>query len=834
MKLLPIWVIPDTLPAYKDAESKTAIEQTYRVYQAMQDLINEYNTFAEGINTKLTEFKAQYEKDIEVFTTSLRQEFQDFIDTIDIKISALEDTLTISIKEALEPQIQATITEMQTAINNSIAELETITTQNTAKIGVNEQSIEDLNSRITDHEERINNLEDETSGNENNIYIGLSSYERLTEADNEELNTKLAEVISENGINNVFNSIYVNFADYVQGYHLVNTIVNDGGAITLKGSFDINDNISEFKLFRDALSTSWELTFVSASAGDSHTHENKEVLDSITGFKTINGISIIGDGDIQQDLNNGEQTLGEVLEMFDEVVGKNKYNKNACNPSNGYMYNASGVLTAGTSWATSGKIPVLPNTTYTFSTNTTIVYVSAFSGENGETHIERVSYSNNYTTPAECTYIAFSIFGKGHTEDEYTSAIDNAQLEIGETASAFEEYKLETILKTEHIENGDIIKEVGNITEFSSNKNLYNKEIAVSGKYVSKGSVVSGSACYTGFIPVKPNTQYCLSADPGVVSSIGAGFTTAVYSFDENMVYIENGYIKSNAGSSICLPFFTGENTYYVAVNFFLSFTYTDENFTTFTDSIMLEYGSCRSYTYKPYQESMIIPSDNLSNASGLDVFNKYKGKKWISCGTSITWYDSHPYSAGLHTDELCRGYQYHVCKALGLLLTNDGISGATLGNKSTSSLINRYTSINWTDYDLATIEFGVNDFGSNIAFGGSDEQANTDTFAGCLKTIIEYILTANPNIKLIICTEPDVRGSTNNTNGDLLEDFTYVAIEIAKQYRLPICDWYFNSGINSFTKGDSSVDYLTADGTHPNDKGHKRMGELLIKTILY
>lgn len=295
MKLLPNWIIPDTLPAYRDGESKTAIEQTYKVYQAMQDLINEYNAFAEGINTKLTEFKTQYEEDIEVFTTSLRQEFQDFIDTIDIKISTLEETLTASIKEQLEPQIQATINEMTSAINNSIIDLETITSENKGKI-------DDLEQTIGNHEERIAILENGSSESENteaNIYINLSSYERLSVFDDDELNTKLASVIGENGINNVFNSIYVNFADYVQGYHLVNTIVNDGGAITLKGSFDINDNISEFKLFRDALSTSWELTFISASSSDSHTHENKDVLDSITGFKTINGQNILGSGNIK-------------------------------------------------------------------------------------------------------------------------------------------------------------------------------------------------------------------------------------------------------------------------------------------------------------------------------------------------------------------------------------------------------------------------------------------------------------------------------------------------------------------------------------------------------
>lgn len=573
---------------------------------------------------------------------------------------------------------------------------------------------------------------------------------------------------------------------------------------------------------------------IGGDSGDGHTHDNKEVLDTITGFKTINGISIIGNGDIQQDIDDGGATLGEVVAMFDTVIGKNIYDKTTHGGTDGYMYNASGVLTAGTSWACTGKIPVQAETDYVFSTNTTIVYAHFFSGETGDTHIERISYSGYITTPTECTYVAFSIFGKGHTEEEFESAIDNAQLEIGKTASTYEEYTTTTILRTENIENGDIIKNIGDVTETVPSVNLYDKSLAVKGKYISKGTQVSGAACYTGYIPVKPNTQYCLSADVDVVTAIGAGFTTSFYAYDENLTYIETGATKTNTGHNHCLPFFTGENTHYVAVNFFLSFSYTDENFTEFTDSIMLEYGSNRGYAYAAYNPTMLIPVDKLSNAEGLTPLNRYKGKKWLSCGTSITWYDAHPYSAGLHTGEVCRGYQSHVCKALGLLLTNDGISGAKLVGDTSSAFITRYNTIAWTDYDLVTIELGVNDFGGVVPIGEATEEAGTTTFAGCLKTVIEYIIAQNPTIRIVICTEPDVRGSTNNSNGDILEDYTKVTIDIAKQYRLPVCDWFYNSGISELTRGNSSLDYLTADGTHPNDAGHERMGYELIKTLLY
>lgn len=86
MKLLPHWVLTDKFPAFYDSESKTAIEQTARLYGAMQELITEYNSFVDSVNTHITDFMNAAKKDYEVFTTEIRQEFQDFIDVVELKL----------------------------------------------------------------------------------------------------------------------------------------------------------------------------------------------------------------------------------------------------------------------------------------------------------------------------------------------------------------------------------------------------------------------------------------------------------------------------------------------------------------------------------------------------------------------------------------------------------------------------------------------------------------------------------------------------------------------------------------------------------------------------
>lgn len=86
MRPLPKWILTKGVPAFEDSESATFGEQTFKVYGAMNELITEYNEFADRVNKEIEQFETKYNSDIQVFTSSLRQEFQDFINVIDLKI----------------------------------------------------------------------------------------------------------------------------------------------------------------------------------------------------------------------------------------------------------------------------------------------------------------------------------------------------------------------------------------------------------------------------------------------------------------------------------------------------------------------------------------------------------------------------------------------------------------------------------------------------------------------------------------------------------------------------------------------------------------------------
>ena len=94
MELLPKWVLPPTMPSIYETESFTALEMVAKVYGAMNELITEYNKFVDSVNTQMETFTAETEEQYNLFAVGLRQEFQDFIDVVDIKIKSLEEKVT--------------------------------------------------------------------------------------------------------------------------------------------------------------------------------------------------------------------------------------------------------------------------------------------------------------------------------------------------------------------------------------------------------------------------------------------------------------------------------------------------------------------------------------------------------------------------------------------------------------------------------------------------------------------------------------------------------------------------------------------------------------------
>lgn len=83
--LLPKWNLHGNRPTFYDADAVTMLELASILHGSMNTVIDEYNKLAESVNKTITDFTTGAIKDREEFETALRQEFQDFIDIVNLK-----------------------------------------------------------------------------------------------------------------------------------------------------------------------------------------------------------------------------------------------------------------------------------------------------------------------------------------------------------------------------------------------------------------------------------------------------------------------------------------------------------------------------------------------------------------------------------------------------------------------------------------------------------------------------------------------------------------------------------------------------------------------------
>lgn len=102
---LPNWCITDLNPAFYDTESRTAIEQTARLYAKMQELICNYNDYVTKLNNYIKDFEDGLINDFEEFKNNVNNiviEFENLVNEkiqeqdgkIDDAIQYMKDNLT--------------------------------------------------------------------------------------------------------------------------------------------------------------------------------------------------------------------------------------------------------------------------------------------------------------------------------------------------------------------------------------------------------------------------------------------------------------------------------------------------------------------------------------------------------------------------------------------------------------------------------------------------------------------------------------------------------------------------------------------------------------------
>lgn len=366
--------------------------------------------------------------------------------------------------------------------------------------------------------------------------------------------------------------------------------------------------------------------------------------------------------------------------------------------------------------------------------------------------------------------------------------------------------------------------------------NVFNKESAVLGSYYSGNigdqvTLINSSSWYGNHTPI--------AVKSGDVVRFNLAYMNGYYrGVDSNGKVLQTTSTMPNPAGSAEVTVAAGVVGFYTAVHK----DNINDFMITINEPMPTEYTPHRFYKtldwlkYKPKSVTIDAFSDEVIekfSASNLE----WVGKSFISNGTSISWQDGKTYAG---TSNIARGYQTIIKEKLGFSsYVNAGASGKAMADGTTngSGIVTTGLAQNYTTHALAIIEAATNDFKLNVPLGNIGNIGDTifdrTTFFGAYRTLIEFILTQNPGIRLVLFTplQRDNGGYNGwdfaNTAGHTLNDYREAIFLLGKMYGLPVCDLYANSGFNKF-----SLSTFTMDGLHPNDSGYERMGNYAAQFI--
>lgn len=227
---------------------------------------------------------------------------------------------------------------------------------------------------------------------------------------------------------------------------------------------------------------------------------------------------------------------------------------------------------------------VSASTTYAISW-TNAFWMSAYYFDSSKTIIsyefvlDPEGTSASFTTPATCSYVRFN-FGKSNGSDITPSNISNIQLELGDTATSYVPFSLDTVGLT----NRRFVQdwESKNIIDMLS---LGQGEIDA-----STGDVyASTTRLRSGYCSVEDNTDYTLSFSPNTITII------RVFCYNSAKEYLSAIYKATASGCTFTTP----SNCAYVRFNFFKG-TGSETIVPSDITNLQLEQGTSSS-TYVPY-----------------------------------------------------------------------------------------------------------------------------------------------------------------------------------------------------------------------------------------
>lgn len=215
IKKLPHWVLVDKFPAFYDAESKTTIQQTARLYGKINELIESYNKFIDLINTEIGNYQDGITKDFTDFKNNICKIITDYMYKIDTQIvhqDRMIEEVYDKFKNHMEETVDVLFQEMQdtgeleTIIENSVSEfIENLKSSLVAEVTTEVESV--MNTVVSNAKNDVADLVTTATGQISTaVNVGLEDINHNISVGKDGINSAVEKgklEISEHDMNNI-------------------------------------------------------------------------------------------------------------------------------------------------------------------------------------------------------------------------------------------------------------------------------------------------------------------------------------------------------------------------------------------------------------------------------------------------------------------------------------------------------------------------------------------------------------------------------------------------------------------------------------------------------
>ncbi len=207
-------------------------------------------------------------------------------------------------------------------------------------------------------------------------------------------------------------------------------------------------------------------------------------------------------------------------------------------------------------------------------------------------------------------------------------------------------------------------------------------------------------------------------------------------------------------------------------------------------------------------------------------IIAKVQSPKWVALGDSIT-------APAATSSGLTKNYLEYVSEEYNMSYLNlaAGGQGYAYGEYDIVSKLDKIPN----DVELVTIFGSFNDSNNISNLGTANDvyvEGGDNSIAAHINYTYDYIQTNYPNAKIaVILPQPWASMNPQEDSSGTRTSKAYIELlkEICDNKNIPYLDLYTNSGMTPWVEEYRNTYYLNADGTHPNNEGHKILASRII-----